>query len=1446
MYEIPYKPEDPDCVEFKKRVLNLVQTLTAFDAPPSTITCKAVLDEKMWFEPEPLFEDIADHNLTEIANIKWYDPPQETHICIERVEDINERWKDFGPPVTKCSNFMMMDGVQAIIPTRESDIIPTFDYDVTLGPFIMHDTYLLASVMLAKYGWLMIVSNNLTNLPELPCPLWQLVADLFAINDLTNILKTVSNQVYPTNKEYIQSRIAAQDAALILDVNAPMKKMHAQMEPVSSPVTSDLEILFDTEVKSGEISNLIDHINKLADLCDASQIPLSHILTFITSEKAQRGDADFRAQMFGMKEAVDKAANIQKEFSQNMKNISSDLRTTVDSLNATLATATTRITNSAQATTQNMSDLLKENINVTHTFSFGMPSAANWEDIVFHVSWLVLIVRSKDALDTSLLITMMATHHHAFSKILGMKDLPIISTITNWILRLLVRLGFRDAPEGEMTSQGDDDIAKDTQNVFQSIYHTIRYTAGLEKFSPNQMGQLKAVSVLSHGINDLKKFIMFIIECLGEFVSFAGKELFGVDIVLNDTQKLKKEMHDWEEQVHIFLARDTFTLVTMHKDVAEDALKLVDVGNCLLRRAEIAKLDAKDLTAFRTFLTGVNNIKQLALDTRSRIQERKAPLYIEVAGAPNCGKTAFIDFICEEFLIQMKIPFTSDMRYTKPKQENANFWSNYVQQPIIILDEFMQSLDPEKRDMERMEIINLVNDAVMVTDQNINELKGRVPMTSSLICSSTNAMPEAKTEGQNSNKNNEDKHTKMTSIDAYRRRKGLFIVVKVAKQFYSIDSTGKPFIDQAKTGGKISKDVWLISLVNPLTEAVYQADLTWDQFLPYLHEAIAKYKNASGSAWKSILEAHGVKNATVPNYVAPIFQQYDTIADRLWKKKEYRKPDSVETVGVELINYASYPAGLFNSPLGFAQMEAEEVERTVRPRSGPTLTPIQIAISERQALRKKIEANNIALQNAIRSGDRFQVEQEIIAIAETMADLTQMDEHERKDFIERMIVTHGYHTAMNDAVAKGKIRGFLSKLDATTSKFFSDHPILRGLLVTAGSVLVVRSVLGGFESIKGFVPSSVTSAFSRITNIFTNRHERAVILTENHTQSEHSKSSSDAYVAPRIVTPYRQVETLNAPTQNTPGAKQYYAQGGSDPERVKMYRTYAPNMAHFTLQFANEKKLGIRGMFVSNTMFMTAKHIYDAADAMYPGIEYKSLIHRDCFGTHEEEDVTKNILKVSALKDTDVVVVVFKTPYPGIRDIRKHFIKDADLTGDFSDYVGMISRESDYVLAFLVGQEAKLETGMEYSHSTTQQDIIVAKGLTMKLRTQDGDCGNPYICFNTRFQRHLIGIHVAGGGTAGRSGCAIVTQEMLAALALHQIDNTPAIKQSEDRTRGMTSQSRVGNELLFESKNALRSAYIDPSIEPRDDLIFPPDMHVIGSQAKLLPSLALILRDLPV
>jgi hypothetical protein len=70
MYEIPYKPEDPDCVEFKKRVLNLVQTLTAFDAPPSTITCKAVLDEKMWFEPEPLFEDIADHNLTEIANIK--------------------------------------------------------------------------------------------------------------------------------------------------------------------------------------------------------------------------------------------------------------------------------------------------------------------------------------------------------------------------------------------------------------------------------------------------------------------------------------------------------------------------------------------------------------------------------------------------------------------------------------------------------------------------------------------------------------------------------------------------------------------------------------------------------------------------------------------------------------------------------------------------------------------------------------------------------------------------------------------------------------------------------------------------------------------------------------------------------------------------------------------------------------------------------------------------------------------------------------------------------------------------------------------------------------------------------------------------------------------------------------------------------------------------------
>lgn len=95
--------------------------------------------------------------------------------------------------------------------------------------------------------------------------------------------------------------------------------------------------------------------------------------------------------------------------------------------------------------------------------------------------------------------------------------------------------------------------------------------------------------------------------------------------------------------------------------------------------------------------------------------------------------------------------------------------------------------------------------------------------------------------------------------------------------------------------------------------------------------------------------------------------------------------------------------------------------------------------------------------------------------------------------------------------------------------------------------------------------------------------------------------------------------------------------------------------------------------------------------------------------------------------------------FPTIVD---HFARENDLiTGDLT-HVGIVAPSGDVPIIWT--GSAKKTTLSTYSDKFTDSEIMIENSLQVDIPGQFGWCGLPYVVFNTRFPKKLVGIHTAG------------------------------------------------------------------------------------------------------
>lgn len=186
---------------------------------------------------------------------------------------------------------------------------------------------------------------------------------------------------------------------------------------------------------------------------------------------------------------------------------------------------------------------------------------------------------------------------------------------------------------------------------------------------------------------------------------------------------------------------------------------------------------------------------------------RPTPFHVSLYGKPGCGKSNITGFLATDLVnpdwstvgIDPSIP---------PYTRNAadKYWSGYVQQPVVIMDDFAQTRGETPSSSEYLELIFMISGISWRPVMSKNEDKGLM-FTSRLVISTTNTpFP---------------KPTEVASAEAIWRRRNVLVRVDAVKECDDLrDASQAEFtiMDPMKSGEVIKGPLTYAQLVEYCTE----------------------------------------------------------------------------------------------------------------------------------------------------------------------------------------------------------------------------------------------------------------------------------------------------------------------------------------------------------------------------------------------------------------------------------------------------------------------------------------------------------------------------------------------------------------------------------------------------------------------------------------------------
>ena len=189
----------------------------------------------------------------------------------------------------------------------------------------------------------------------------------------------------------------------------------------------------------------------------------------------------------------------------------------------------------------------------------------------------------------------------------------------------------------------------------------------------------------------------------------------------------------------------------------------------------------------------------------------------------------------------------------------------------------------------------------------------------------------------------------------------------------------------------------------------------------------------------------------------------------------------------------------------------------------------------------------------------------------------------------------------------------------------------------------------------------------------------------------------------------------------------------------------------------------MHALFVVGRVMMLPRHFFhnNKGEPLEQGELFHVLWYENVFMEAYDPKRRVDINGDTVLYNCSANVVAFK-------DIRKHFIKDADLgtKSRFPALLCLFSRGIPYLQQLDIQRstrpiEVPFDLTFQYSAEDRGNVIEKHQGWVYEAQTEPGACGGPLVVMDTSVVRKIVGIHVAATPAKSFAAAMLVTQEMI-------------------------------------------------------------------------------------
>jgi len=350
------------------------------------------------------------------------------------------------------------------------------------------------------------------------------------------------------------------------------------------------------------------------------------------------------------------------------------------------------------------------------------------------------------------------------------------------ILHIPLKVSNREIPSvREVESQGDYDfdvpdlswhsiapLGAGVASLLACVLYGKHVSASREAMlSMNKFAQYGSnLSKIKGGVKTAYEFVQFTMEQMSEALARYCPYMDLTSNVRRQFIEIGIDVEAFVTSVDEITMRANRLQVLTDINTADEVLRLTRVssaiGLAILRKKlcptpnvmRIIELARKKINDFAT---------EFEVDNAS-LAIRPTPFHISLVGEPGCGKSNVAGFLatdlvnpdwCELGIDATIVPYT--------RNASDRYWSGYVQQPVVIVDDFAQTRGEAPSQSEFLEMIFMISGIAWRPVMSRNEDKGRL-FTSRLVISTTNTKFPTPTE--------------VASAQAIWRRRNVLVEVK--------------------------------------------------------------------------------------------------------------------------------------------------------------------------------------------------------------------------------------------------------------------------------------------------------------------------------------------------------------------------------------------------------------------------------------------------------------------------------------------------------------------------------------------------------------------------------------------------------------------------------------------------------------------------------------------